>query len=331
MKEILIDLSSGDKGIDVIFKPLTKFLKENPNIKVVGFVTKIDSKKFDLSGFNNLKLIECDDIIGQDSSIREIIKKKNSSTLGVMLSYLVKNNSGIALSACNSGSLVIGSTLFSKPIKKDIKPAFAPFVKFDGRLRILLDAGANIDSTPEHLNIYATLGYIYSNQINNLGRKPNIGLINVGSEKNKGNDYLKKTYNLLAANKKISFSGNVEAHDLFFKSDVDVFLTNGLIGNMILKSYEGSFIYSSRVIRDIMKTNWKTKMGYFFLRKELKKKLSEAYQEEYKGGALILGLNHPILKIHGGANSLQFLNALNLSKTIIEKDIQKIIKRQLNK
>ncbi|MDE5600784.1 MAG: phosphate acyltransferase PlsX, partial [Oscillospiraceae bacterium] len=217
-----------------------------------------------------------------------------------------------------TGALAVGSSLLVGRIKGVKRAALAPVMPSAKGCFMLLDAGANLECRPEMLLQFAIMGSIYSNKV--LGVKnPKIGLANVGTESSKGTEAHKQAYILLKQCDYINFIGNVEARDIPFGA-CDVVVSDGLSGNMILKTMEGTSNFFVKTLRDMyMQTN-ATKIAAALMSKQNRKLKKRMDYTEY-GGAVFIGISRPIIKAHGNSDANAFKNAIRQARECIKQGI----------
>ncbi len=316
---ISFDLSSGDGSFFDLLNAVIDFLKDNENYKIIAFLTKKDKSRLEDKYFdiNNLEFVVCENKIEQTDGPLQV-KRKPNSTLIKALKLVIDGEANLLISSASSGPLVASGYLFSKPINQNFKPAFSPIAKSTtGKNKIFLDVGANIDVDPQTLEKYAIMGSIFSKTMN-FSSEPRVSLLNIGEEISKGNKLLKKTYQLLKENDLINFIGNVEPNKILLDNE-DVIVSDALSGNIYLKSYEGAFEIVSNSIKESISSSKFLKLFYPFYKKiftDLKSKMNS----KENGGALILGLNHLIIKSHGNSSKQQILNSLNLAKKLNDEN-----------
>ncbi len=319
-KIISFDVSSGDKGSEEAIKASIDFLEKNSDWKIIAFSNdEIKLKKQP----NNLEIIYCKEKILQTDSALEIRRKKDSTLIRAINSVLEGKSSAV-LSAAASGPLVTAGYLLFKTIE-GIKPAFSIIASnIFGKLIIFLDVGANIGADSETLNKYAIMGSLFA-KVMNISETPKVKLLNIGSEEKKGTQLQVDAFKLLTENKAINFKGNIEANQLLSDNNVDVIVTEAFSGNIALKSYEGASEEFKNMIKESMNESFKDKIG-FFLTKKFIKKMKQSTNDE-AGGAVVLGLNHLLIKAHGRSDSKLFFNSLNDTKKLIESNLIDEIKK----
>ncbi len=320
-KIIAFDLSSGESGIQTAINSAVKFLDNNSDWKIKGFAIE-DIK----SPHERLEIIKCEEMIGANDSVLEV-RRKTNSTLSKAIQSVLDGETDAVLSAAPSGALVTAGFLMSRSID-GLKPAFSSSLSAaDGTKRVILDLGANIDVNPETLHQYAKMGSIYSKVVG-YSENPVIRLLNIGTEDKKGTTLQTDAFKLLTDDKKLNFKGNLESYDVFTEKGNDVIVTDAYSGNIMLKSYEGAMDFIKDSIKTSMNNSIFDKLG-IMLAKKFRNKM-KALSTDNAGGAIILGLNHIVFKVHGAAREIWYFNSLNELKILIENDLITKIKEVAN-
>lgn len=306
---IAIDGMGGDNSPKAVVKGVVEALKEFKDIEL--YITgpeedlKLEFNKYpyDKSKVNFINTTEV--ISPNEHPVIAIRKKKDSSIVKAL--NLVKNKQCDAvISAGSTGAFLAGSTLIIGRINGIERPALAPIMPGKNGSFMVIDAGANVDSKPQYLAQFAKMGSIYFESVLNK-LNPSVGLINIGTEEEKGNELTKETFKLLKE-QPINFVGNIEPRDVP-KGDVNVLVCDGFVGNTVLKMYEGVSSTLFSIIKEGIMTSFLTKIGGLFLKpvfKGIKKKFD--YKEH--GGAPFLGVNGICIKAHGSSDGRAFKNAI---------------------
>lgn len=323
-KVIAFDFMSGDKGAEPAFKASEKFLQKNQDYKILAFITNNFSIP---SVYNqNIEFIECEEIILQTDGPMQIKRKENSTLIKAIKSVLDKK-ADFVVSAANSGPLVAAGYIYFRTITKDLRPAFSPlFSNIFGDKKVLIDAGANANPDSDTLVTYAIMGSEYFKALG-ISNRPRVKLLNIGEEEIKGNALLKETFIKLKNEKRINFLGNVEADKILY-ADEDIIIADGISGNIVIKAYEGSFNIVYNLMKESADKSFSTKIG-LLLAKNLRTKFKKAFSASDVGGAIVLGLNHLLIKVHGGSDIKYFLNSLILGKKLLENELLENIQKKL--
>lgn len=275
---------------------------------------------------DNLSIHHASEVVeAEDEPVRAVRRKKDSSM--VVAGRLVKEKQADAMiSAGNTGALMATGLLVVGRMKGIDRPALAPMIPtMDGGGVLALDLGANMDATPENLLQYAIMGSIYRQKVHGLA-KPRVGLLNVGTEAAKGNELTKAAYPLLAE-APIRFVGNVEARDVL-QGQCDVLVCDGFVGNILLKSLEGTSAAIFSVLKEEFTKSLLTKLAAAVVMpglKRFKKKLD--YKEH--GGAPLLGLNGLCLKSHGSSDALAIKNGIRQARLALDNRLVDAISSEI--
>lgn len=197
-----------------------------------------------------------------------------------------------------------------KRIKGVLRPAITTVFPAKDKEIVILDVGATADCRAEFLNQFATMGSFYYEKKYGI-KAPKVGLLNIGTEVGKGNELTRETYNLLKENKNIEFIGNIESREMM-EGKVEVLVTDGFTGNMILKTSEGIANYIFKTLKKEIENNFIGKIGAYLMKpifNRLKKRMDPS---EY-GGALFLGVNGISIKAHGNSKAKGIKNALKMA------------------
>lgn len=323
--KIVVDGMGGDRGTAEVLKGIRLALLEMPEIEII-VVGKEEIIKKELSNHKydekRLTVVNADEVIEMTDEPVSAVRKKKNSSMNVALE-LVKNGEGDAfVSAGNTGALISASQLKLRRIKGVLRPAIATVFPAKGKNIVLMDVGANADTKPEFINQFAVIGCKFAEEI--LHRKnPVVALLNIGSEEGKGNELTRDTYDLMKDNKNINFAGNIESRDMM-NGKVDVVVTDGFTGNMVLKTSEGIAKYIFECLKEEIGKSFLAKIGIFFMMPVIKKLKKRLDSSEY-GGALFLGLNGVSIKAHGNSDAVGIKNAIRVANEFAEnKFVEKL-------
>ncbi|AXE61040.1 phosphate acyltransferase PlsX [[Mycoplasma] phocae] len=324
MKKIVFDLLNNDNGQHFAIEGAKRFLKENPNYKLilVGNREMIE-KEFSEINKNQYEIFENNEIAKKIESPRDALKS-NSSMFEAFELVSSENADGI-LSSGDSASFIILSALKIKRLPKVSRPAFMPIIPTSKDKDILvLDVGANINVKAEYFLEWAKLAVQYYEAIYNI-QNPTIGQLNIGTEHYKGSEIAKEAYELLKNNQdNFKFAGFVEPGSAI-NGEVDILVADGYGGNIFLKTLESSFLAFSKMLKGIFLKNFLTKISALLVKKHFKK-MKNRFDYRNTGGAFIVGLEKIVVKAHGGSDDLAFYNALNQIKLAIDKNLVEKLK-----
>ena len=325
--KIAVDAMGGDNAPKEIVLGTNRALEEFPDLEIVLFGKEQEIKQY-LKASDRVKIVHTDEVIlGTDEPVKAVRRKKNSSM--VLMAEAVKSGEADAcVSAGNTGALMASGLFVVGRIPGISRPALAiTLPTVDGKGFLMLDLGANAEAKPENLLQYALMGTIYSEKVRGISR-PRVGLLNIGTEEKKGNELTKSTFDLLS-HTNLNFTGNVEARDLL-QGAADVVVTDGFTGNMVLKTIEGTALSVFSMIKEVMLSSWKTKLGASLMKSELSGLKKKMDYSEY-GGAGLLGLKAPVIKAHGSSNATAFYNALRQAREMVKYNITGIVKEEAEK
>ena len=323
MVKIAVDLMGGDNAPEEIEKGVLQAVEADEDLEVLLF-----GLKGAYSGDHpRVEFIEVTEKIeSEDDPVRSVRRKKDSSL--VRACRAVKDGEADAcVSAGNTGALMSAGLFVVGRIKGVERPAIATLLPTTGKSKegmMLLDMGANADNKPQHLYQFAVMADLYMRE--NEGRSnPTIGLVNNGSEANKGSELTKETYKLLE-DSGLNFIGNFETRDIL-SGNVDIAVTDGFTGNVILKTIEGTAMSLMGEVKHAFLKNAKNKLAALVLKKDVQS-IRNLLDYRHYGGAPLLGLNGHVLKAHGSSDSVAIVSALKQAKRMAESDaITKIKER----
>lgn len=267
-------------------------------------------------------------ILQEDSPVKAVRRKKDSSMV-VGIEMIGRGEGDLLVSAGNTGALMAGSTIILGRIAGLERPALASvYPILGGKASLLVDAGANAECRPNNLLEFATMGSIYMEKV--LGRSnPKVGLVNIGAEEGKGNSLMKEAHQLLKATERLNFSGNVEARDIPAGA-CDVIVCDGFTGNIILKLTEGMAWSILKLIKKKFTEGAVAKMGAALLSGKLKEMKGAFDYSEY-GGAPILGVKGPVVKMHGSSSANSVKNTIIKGIPYAKENVISIITEELEK
>ncbi|MCT8139791.1 phosphate acyltransferase PlsX [Anaerobacillus sp. CMMVII] len=324
---IAIDAMGGDHAPKEVVKGAMAAIKQYEDIEIVlvGNETAINEI---LTDHTRISIIHTDEKIeSADSPVAAIRRKKNSSMV-LAIKEVKEGRADACISAGNTGALMTGGVLIVGRIKGIERPALAPMLPtFTGEGFLLIDAGANMDAKPEHLLHYGVMGSIYMQKVRNIER-PRVGLLNVGTEDDKGTELTKQAFALLK-DAPINFVGNVEARDLL-EGVADVVVCDGFTGNVVLKTVEGTALSLFSLLKKELTSTFFNKLAAGALKPSFKKIKDKMDYTEY-GGAGLFGLQAPIIKAHGSSNDTAILNSIRQARLMLEEQVVETIKNEVIK
>ena len=323
---IALDAMGGDYAPEETVKGAVEAVHDYPEIKVI-LVGKEELIKEQLSRYSYredaIDIVNAPEVIDMGDVPTKAIREKKDSSLVVAMRLVKEGNADAVVSAGSTGAILVGGQLIVGRIKGIKRPALAPFLPSKKGFSLLIDCGANVDARPEHLLQFAQMGSVYFENV--MGKKnPTVGIVNIGTEEEKGNQLVKETYPLLKECKDINFAGSVEAREIAAGS-TDILVCEAFVGNEILKFFEGvAKTFLSCIKEGIMKS-FRTKIGGVLIKPALKGLLG-TFDVSSQGGAPLLGLNGLVVKAHGNSKSAEIKTALGQCIAFKENSINEKIK-----
>lgn len=299
---IAIDAMGGDHAPKEIVIGAENAARNNSDVSYILYGAEDEIRKYLTDDLSNIEILHTDEKIeADDDPVRAVRRKKEASM--VLAARDVQEGRADALMSCgNTGALVAAGLLVvgrfpnvDRPALMSTLPAFS-----EGRQEFeFLDLGANADAKPVNILQHAVLGTHFARDIRGI-QNPTVGLLNIGTEENKGNDLTKKAYDLLKDEPAVNFYGNIEARDLL-NGLVDVIVTDGFTGNAVLKTMEGTASTMKNVIKNaVLSGGLKTKLGGYLIKDSLSQ-LGDGLDHNKVGGAILIGVKAPVLKSHGSS------------------------------
>lgn len=329
MIKIAVDGMGGDFAPEPIVKGSLEALEKFKDIEIIIFGDENKMKPF-LKPHERLTIIHTEAYLdmGLKDPVYEYRRNKEAS-LFMAMRYVADGNADAVVTAGPTQAVVVGGHFALKRMPKMHRVAIAPIIpSLDGRGKILLDSGANVELKAEHIEEFAIYASIVAEKT--LDRKnPKVALINIGAEEGKGRELDKEAHELLKNNKNINFVGNLEPKEVF-TSDADVLVTDGFTGNVVMKTMEGTAIGLGKILKREIYSSLRSKIGGLFLKKSLKN-FQKSLDASEVGGALVIGLNHVLIKAHGSSNDFAFYNAIRQAKTMVENNVIETVNEILAK
>lgn len=321
--KIVVDAMGGDNAPYAIIEGCVSAVNEyNVELMLVGdsLTIKNQLSKYDFDK-TKIEIIHTTEVITNNEHPAMAVRKKKDSSMVVGLKLVKEGNASAFISAGSTGALLTGATLIVGRIKGINRPALAPILPGKNGIFMIIDVGANVDCKPENLVQFAVMGSAYFKQVLK-NSNPKVGLVNNGTEEEKGNELTKAAFQMLkAAN--INFIGNIEPRDIT-NGDVQIVVCDGFVGNAILKMFEGAASYIFSALKEEIMSSLQSKIGALMLKSSFKRLKSRFDYTEY-GGAAFLGVNGAVIKAHGSSDAKAIKNGIKQAKTFIENDVIKLI------
>lgn len=317
---IVVDAFGGDNApVEIIKGSAQAYNEYGVDITLTGNKAKIESviSEYSLNFGNSLVIIDTSDVIDMHDEPTTILKAHRDSSMAKAFDELIEGRVDAFVSAGSTGAIVVGGTLLVKRIKGVKRPALASMLPSPNGSYMLMDMGANSESRPEMLKQFGIMASVYLTAVE--GRDdPKIALLNIGTEDTKGDELHKEAYKLLSE-APINFIGNIESREMP-KGNCDAVITDGFTGNIALKLIEGTAITLFKMIKGILYKRIFNKIAALILKKDLYS-LKSMMDSSEVGGALLLGVNKPVIKAHGSSDAKAIKNAIRQAKNFAENNV----------
>ena len=322
---IALDAMGGDHGPGVIVPAAFSSLEKNENLNLilVGDEQILTQQLGDIPQHlvSRISIHHASERIEMDDSPSKVLRNKKDSSMRVAINLVKDGTADACVSAGNTGALMATARFVLKMIPGIDRPAIMGTLPSIQGHTYVLDLGANVDCSSEHLYQFAVMGYELVKAVELMDR-PKVGLLNIGAEEIKGNEQVKKASKLLA-DSHLNFVGYVEG-DHLCAGEVDLVVTDGFVGNVALKASEGVAKMISHAIKQAFGKNILTKIAAVVALPVLRSFKNHIDPRLYNGASL-LGLRGIVIKSHGSADSVAFANAIKIAILEVEQDIPKKI------
>lgn len=324
MIKIGVDANGGDFGVETTVPAAMKAVSMFNDIEIVlyGDESKINPL---LTNKERISIVHTDKTLsmGEKDPMRAVRREKDSSLCMAM--YAAKNNEVDAVVTSGpTQCVVMAAHVIIRRLPQMERVALCPIIpNFDGHHRLMLDVGANVELKPEQLGQFAIFATIADKEIFGV-ENPTVGYLNIGSEPGKGREADKEAYYYLKDLKGINFYGNIEP-DQAINCPTDIILTEGYGGNICLKAVEGTAKTMGKMLKQEIKASLGGKIGYLFMRKNIKR-FAKRMDSKEVGGAMIFGINKPVVKAHGNSDAYAFASAIKQVRQMVKSNIiEKVI------
>ena len=325
--KIAVDAMGGDDSPKKVIDGIIHNHKNNKEnfFKIFGDKNKIISLLNDEIESQYYEIIHTENSVLSTDSPLEAAKKGKDTSMWLSIESVKKKEADIVISAGNTGALLVIAKLNLKMIQDIDKPALSALWPNKDGMSVVLDLGANIECSSKNLFDFSIMGAsLYTSLYPD--KKPNIGLLNIGSEELKGNETIKETFKILSDKKSenYNFAGYIEGNQIM-DGKINVIISDGFTGNIALKTAEGT---ANFIIKELKKAMTGSVIGKissilnFYNLKKFKKRLDPRLYN----GAIFLGLDSPVVKSHGGTDFIGFSNSLDVCNRIVKGNLIEKIK-----
>jgi glycerol-3-phosphate acyltransferase PlsX len=305
---IAVDAMGGDRGPEEIVAGALEARSDTVAPVLVG------PHGLDTQG---LELIEAPDVIAMEDKPAETVRAKPNSSLVVACRAVREGKADAVVSAGNTGAMLAACLLEIRRLPGVRRPAIAVTIPSRSGASVLLDSGANADARPEDLLQFAHMGAVFAEEILDV-RNPEIRLLSIGEEAEKGNQLTLEAHELLA-DSDLNFAGNTEGRDLL-RGGADVVVTDGFTGNVALKLLEGTIRNLLDAFREEITASTRGKLGGLLIRPAARR-LRERLDPDTYGGAYLLGLRGLAVIAHGNSSTRAIANAIRLAARGVDRDV----------
>lgn len=322
--KIALDAMGGDFGPAITVEGAVETLNEEDDLEII-LVGDEEIIKKELSTkrypFSRLLIRHASEVVGMDEPALTAIRRKKDSSIRRAVELVKNREADAAVSAGHSG-VAMAVSVFILGVSENVdRPAIATIMPTIKKPFVLIDAGANVDCTPQNLLQFALMGNAYCKTMFNIPL-PRIALLSIGEEDTKGNILTKEAFKLIKKTS-LNFIGNIEGKDIF-TGDADVVVCDGFIGNVVLKTSEGLAEVIIKMLRKEITGVSTGRIGYLFLKPALRNFKKKTDYAEY-GGAPLLGINGTCIISHGRSTAKAIKNAIKVAAEFSKKKVYEVI------
>ncbi len=328
---VALDVMGGDHGVDVVVPAALDCLDRHAGhltLILVGDEPRIRDALAKAGRSDDPALIvrHASQAVTMDESPSQALRLKKDSSMRVAINCVKAGEADACVSAGNTGALMATARYVLKTLPGIDRPAIITTIPSVGGYTRMLDLGANVDCSAEHLFQFAVMGSVLAEALDGMER-PRVGLLNIGEEEIKGNDQVKQAARILAASD-LNYQGYVEGDDVF-RGVVDVVVCDGFVGNVALKSSEGVASIIAHYMREEFHRNVFTRLAGLIALPVLRRLRRRTDPRRYNGASL-LGLRGIVVKSHGGADRLAFANAIDTAFLEAREGVPAMIDQRLD-
>jgi glycerol-3-phosphate acyltransferase PlsX len=326
---ISLDAMGGDNGFPIVVEAAVDALQEYNDIELILVGDKetliTELKKHSAKHNNRLGIHHASQTIAMDESPALALRKKKDSSMRVAINLVKQGDADAVVSAGNTGALMATARFVLKMLPGIDRPALCTAIPNSKNHTHMLDLGANIDSSAEHLYQFALMGSELVNAIDGIAA-PRLGLLNIGEEEMKGNEQVKLAHDLIKQGN-FNYQGFVEGNDIF-SGKVDLIVCDGFVGNVALKTTEGLAKMLSAELKSGFTRNIFTKLAALISMPVLKAFMKRFDHRRYNGASL-LGLQGIVVKSHGNVDALAYSRAIGIARKEAKAQLHLRIKSSL--
>ncbi|MDR1773445.1 MAG: phosphate acyltransferase PlsX [Clostridioides sp.] len=324
--KIVVDGMGGDNAPVSTVEGVVKAIDEYGIDIIITGDKEVLEKEFAKYTFDEKKLeiVHTNEVIENEDKPVKAVRSKKDSSMVVAFDLVRQGKASAVISAGNTGAILAAGLFVIKRVKGIDRPCICsaiPNVK--GGMTLLSDSGANADCKPKNLCEFAGMSDIYAKKVLNI-ENPRVAVLNIGLEEGKGNDLVKKSYDMIKE-MDLNFIGNVESREVI-NSFTDIIVCDGFTGNILLKATEGVAMSMFSLLKKSFISSFRSKIGAILLKSQLKGLKGMLDYSEY-GGAPLLGVAGGVIKAHGSSDSKAIKNAINQGIKFAEGNVVEEIEK----
>ena len=331
MIKIGIDVMGGDFAPEVPCKAVAEALEIYKDLEFNLFGDENKMKEFIDLNNPRIKVVHTEKFLdmGEHDPFTVMRHNKDLSMALAMTAGKNKEVDGI-VTAGPTQAVIVGSHLFLRRMSGVKRIALCPIIpSASGSKKVYLDSGANVELKPEHLQDFAFIGSVVAKALK-ISNKPKVGYLNIGTEPGKGRELDQQVYDLLAKDERINFIGFVESKEIL-TTEADVLVVEGYVGNMVMKTLEGTAKTTGAILKQEIKKSFWAKLGYVLFMKKAFRNYANRLNPNKVGGAMVVGVNSPIVKAHGAADVESYISCIRQCRELASGDLIEEIAKNINK
>jgi phosphate acyltransferase len=328
---IALDAMGGDFAPNPIVAGAIKAQSElDVEVILVGEPDRIQACLKEQGATQKFEIVAAEGTIEMDEEPLSALRRKPNASINQAMKLVKEGRADAVVSAGHSGAAMAAALLRVGRLRGIERPAIAaifPTIVPDKSV-LILDVGANVDCKPKYLEQFAVMGSIYSQYVSGV-ENPQVGLLNIGEEKSKGNDLAVSVYTSLSKSTEICFAGNAEGRDVL-SGDFDVIVCDGFVGNILLKFAEAVGSIVVQMLKEELPRGTRGKVGATILKPNLQR-LKQRIDAAEHGGALLLGVNGVCIISHGSSDAVEISNAIRAAIGAIENQVLSHLQDRIKK
>ncbi len=325
---VAVDMMSGDRGLQVTAPAVSQALGRIPDLFViaVGEQAAMASALEELQNADRLCFVAASEVVEMNEPAAMAVRAKKDSSLRISINQVAEGAADACVSSGNTGALMATARFVLKTLSGIDRPAIVSALpRADGHVHVL-DLGANVESTPQHLLQFGMMGSSLVRSLEGI-REPTVALLNVGSEEIKGNNTVKAAAELFQ-DSPLNFVGYVEGDDIF-NGHVDIIVCDGFAGNVALKTSEGLAQMLTRTVQEEFSRGFWSRCVAVLSRSVLDSIRRRIDHRQYDG-AVLLGLRGTVVKSHGGTDPVGFARAIEVAHSAAKNGLVENIRKDLD-